>query len=120
MYREVQHIRDNVAGVQREVNAGILAESTRDITAHTSQAMALIDGLIQSLNNLNRSGNNEGVEPQLVDATGRALNRAWVQAERVAIGSSVAEMRQALVDCKTFVDYAEAFVSASLGVELEQ
>ena len=56
----------------------------------------------------------------MVQATQRALGLAWANSERVAVGSTVPEMRQALLECKTFVDYAEAYIAASLGVELEQ
>lgn len=119
MYREVQRIRDDIQRVQQAVTLGILADSTREIGGHTGEAMAQIDALIDSLNHLPDS-DSEGVEPALVQAAQRALSLAWTNSERVALGSSVPEMRQALVECKTFVDYAEAYIAASLGVELEQ
>jgi hypothetical protein len=119
MYREVQRIRDDIQSVQRAVRAGILADVTRDVSGYTSEAMAQIDALINSLSHL-PPGDNQGVEPALIGAAQRALNLAWARSERVGLGSSVPEMREALVDCKTYVDYAEAYVAASLGVELEQ
>lgn len=119
MYREVQQIRDDIQTVQKAVRAGLLADTTRDISSYTSEAMALIDGLIQRLGGMSVDG-AEDVEPALVRAAGRALNQAWVQSERVGVGSTVPAMREALVDCKTFIDYAEAYTAASLGVEFAQ
>jgi hypothetical protein len=89
------------------------------MTRQTSAAMAKIDAIIRSLTNL-PGGDDQGIEPQLVQAAQRALTLAWTGSERVAIGSTVGEMREALVDCKTYVDFAEAYVRASLGVELEE
>jgi hypothetical protein len=119
MYREVQRIRDDIQRVQQGVTSGILADSTRDMSGYTGEAMAQIDALISSLNHL-PGGDTQGVEPALIQAAQRALTLAWTNAERVGVGNTVPEMRRALVECKTYVDYAEAYVAASLGVELEQ
>lgn len=119
MYREVQRIRDDIEGVQRSVRAGILAGSTRDIRGFTGEAMAQIDSLLFALKNL-PAGESNSIEPALVRAAQRALDQAWTRSERVGLGNTVAEMREALVDCKTFVDYAEAYVAASLGVEFAE
>lgn len=119
MYREVQRIRDDIGSAQRAVRAGILAETTRDISGFAGEAMAQIDALLFTLRNL-PSGDSGGVEPELIGAAQRNLNLAWAQSQRVGLGSTVPEMREALVDCKTFVDYAEAYVAASLGAEFAQ
>jgi hypothetical protein len=112
-------MRDDIEGVQRSVRAAILADSTRDISGLSGEAMAQIDALLFSLKNLPATDSN-GVEPALVRAAQRALEQAWTYSERVGLGSSVPEMRAALVDCKTFVDYAEAYAAASLGVEFAE
>lgn len=119
MYREVQRIRDEIQSVRHAIDEGILSDSTRDMGHRVSEAMAQIDALLYSLGHL-PTDDNQGIEPALIQATQRALSLAWANSERVAVGSTVPEMRQALLQCKTFVDYAEAYVAASLGVELEQ
>ncbi len=119
MYREVQRIRDDIEGVQQSIRSGILADTTRDISGYAGQAMAQIDSLLFALKNL-PAGDSNGVEPALVRAAQRSLDLAWARSQRVGLGNTVPEMREALVDCKTFVDYAEAYVAASLGVEFAE
>jgi len=45
-----------------------------------------------------------------------ALERAFAQAEHVAMAGNTEEMRAYLVDFKTYTDYADAYLRAALGM----
>ncbi|MBV9282436.1 MAG: hypothetical protein JOZ41_20345 [Chloroflexi bacterium] len=119
MHRELQHVRDSLDLIHRPLNAAILAESTRDVTAYLGRAQAASDQALLELNNaLSRSGSNIGrTERSLVQAAANALTQAFGGAEKVFLGANVSEMRQRLLDFKTQVDFADAYLRAALGVE---
>ena len=122
MYRDVQSIRDTMLNLDRTVRAGILADSTRDMSARASEGMAMVDQVLQTLRTTLNTGSTESdlkVERPLLEAAQRALDHAWSRAERVARGNSASEMREYLVDFKTWADFATAYLSAALGSELE-
>lgn len=122
MYRDVQSIRDTMLNLDRTVRAGILADSTRDMSARASEGMAMVDQVLQTLRTTLNTGSTDSdlkVERPLLEAAQRALDHAWSRAERVAIGNSASEMREYLVDFKTWADFATAYLSAALGSELE-
>jgi hypothetical protein len=54
----------------------------------------------------------------LLKAAERALSLAWDKGEKVSLGTNVSEMRARLLDVKTYVDFANAYISAALGTEL--
>lgn len=125
MYREVQRARDDIAGVQERLQAAILAEDTRAMTQYGTQAQAAADGLLRALedaeNNQSAIENvGEGrVERGFVEAAAARLGKAVVDSQRIAMGTNVSEIREALIGIKTHIDYADAYLHAALGGQIE-
>lgn len=121
MYRQVQQARDNMVNVERAVRAGILAENTREMSGYGTEGMAMVDQMLHTLREgltAHDPGEPE-VNRNLVEATIRALTLAWSASEKMATGTSVTEMRSALLDVKSYVDFAAAYIATALGTEFE-
>jgi hypothetical protein len=109
--------------VQSHLRQALLSTTTRDMTEHSDQAQAAADLAMQQLDGV--VGNDEDampsafgepkVERRFVDAAVNALSIAVTEAEKVALAADVDGMRARLVDFKTRVDFADAFLRASLG-----
>ncbi|GAC1445256.1 MAG: hypothetical protein NVSMB52_05880 [Chloroflexota bacterium] len=123
MYRAVRDSLEKLRGAQQHLTTGILAEDTRSISTESSVAMAIVDGTISGLREeLNHPDEGEStgdtrVNHQSVQAAVAALNRAWNSAEKVGLGANVHDMRGHLLDFKTHVDYAAAYLLISVGNE---
>jgi hypothetical protein len=118
MYREIRAAAGTMDAIQAHLRRAILAEDTREIGTEASAAQALT---IEMLDRLKAASANAGdrpdANPALVDAAMSTLNMAWQNGERVAIGSNVTEFRAAVIDFKTCVDYARAYLRAAIGSE---
>lgn len=121
MYRQVQQVLDRMSPLQNELRAGILGDSTQEMSTRGTMAMAIIDEMIETLRRANRP--DEAGQPEvnttLVDAARRALNLSWARVEAIALGTNTSVMRQALLDSKTYADLAAAYIAASIGLEFE-
>lgn len=121
MYREIQHVRDTMTDLQIHVRSALLGEDTRDMTTEADTAQAMADQLLNKLNDtLRNPTKREFGEPRIernfVQAAAYALNNAVTSAQGTGIATNVQEMRSRLVDFKTHVDFAEAYLRAALGV----
>jgi hypothetical protein len=118
MFRQLQQVRDKMDLVHQPLRNAILADSTRDMSLYLGQAQAAAD---ETLNRLQGTV-NAGVaglsdeDGALLRAAERALDLALDAAGKVALGNNVREMRDRLLEFKTQVDFAEAYVCAALGV----
>lgn len=121
MYRQVQQVRDNLAPLERTVREAILADTVEDMTRLGTDAMAMVDQMLFTL----KGGQQDHpmgeprVDPNLVDAGQRQLNEAWSRAESLALAKNPTQVRGILVDVKTAVDLAAAYIAQALGTELE-
>jgi hypothetical protein len=125
-YRQLHEVRDRMQDLQRHLRSAILADTTEEMTRYGGDAQSLADGLLGSLRDILSQGppgsgarGEKQVEWRSVDAAANSLNLAWGSAERIALGTNVSEMRAYLVDMKTHTDFAEAYVHAALGMEME-
>jgi hypothetical protein len=120
IYRRVQTVRDSMDELQSALHDAILSDNTRDMSARAEDAQAITDRLLRDLGNAIGqawSGQSERVQRSFVEAAISSLRIAWADAEKVGLGTSVAEMRARLLDFKTQADYAAAYLRGALGVE---
>jgi hypothetical protein len=106
--------------LQQALRSATLADSTEEMGRHASDAMAIVDDVLQMLRPGGREtedSRRDAADPQLVRAAERALTQAWDRAEKVSLAGSVVDMRARVLDFKTFADFADAYLSASLGSE---
>jgi hypothetical protein len=125
MYRRVRELQDSMHALQGALRSATLGDDTRTITTHADEAQALTDRLLRSIENVLKGRDADiaeesaGVklERHFVRAAGRSLGIAWSGEERVGAAGSAADMRKALFDVKTHVDFADAYLRAALGLE---
>jgi CO dehydrogenase/acetyl-CoA synthase delta subunit len=120
-YRTVQEIRDTMADLEQTLRDGLLADSTRVMSEKATEAMAIVDGMLQALRDGASVGGGDRQDhstENLLKAAERALTFAWNRGEKVALGTSTEDMRARILDFKTYADFANAYVSAALGTEL--
>jgi CO dehydrogenase/acetyl-CoA synthase delta subunit len=121
MYRTAQGIRENMVDLEQTLRQGLLSGTTQDISDSATRAMALVDGMLQALRSGFEVGGGDRQDhstQNLLKAAERALTLAWDRGEKVSLGTSANEMRERLLDFKTYADFANAYVSAALGTEL--
>lgn len=127
MFREVHEVHRKVQDLQGQIRSAILADTTPDMTRFGGSAQALVDEVLLRLRRTQSEGaaaeqdvpKEERVERRFVDAAANSLNLAWSSAESVGLGTNVSEMRARLLDLKTHADFAEAYLHAALGTEME-
>lgn len=106
--------------LQGHLRAALLANNTRDAARHAEAVQAasavahrqLEDALAQAGGPLDGEGRKG--HSNLLRAAVRAMNDAIERGERVALGSNIDEMRSRLIDVKTEIDYADAYLRAAL------
>jgi hypothetical protein len=124
-YRQVREAQRRIEEVRRHLHAAILANDTRDMTreAGAAQSTAVeIDRTLEDQVQLSRrptwgEASNRDLTSSLVDAARASLDSGITCAQRVALGQDVAQLRQGLLDCTTYVDFADAYLQAALGDE---
>lgn len=123
-YRDVQHLLDRMNDVQGHLRVALLADTTRDMTAHSGQAQTLVDTLLQEVDDALKardsgleSGNRRG-ERVMTQAARDALIDSMNGAEKVGLAENVQDMRERLLDFKTHVDFADAYLRAAAGLDL--
>lgn len=119
-FRTLQGARDRMVPLQRALQSAVLADSTEDMGRHATEAMAIVDEVLERLR---AGGSGEAVDRtdaqdrSLAQAAERALTQAWDRAEKVSLATSVSDMRARVLDFKTFADFADAYLTASVGTE---
>lgn len=114
MDRDIQETQQSMAAIQHHLRSALLADTTADLVAESNSAMALTDQVLQSLKAAADAHNYRG---SLVKAAIAALNQAWVNAEKLALGTNLGEMRGTVADFKASIDHADAYLQASSGQE---
>jgi hypothetical protein len=126
MYRGVQHLIDRMDNIQGHLRMAILSDTTRDMTAHSGQAQTLVDTLLEEVDDVLKSGEtNEDassrsrrIERVMTQAARDTLVDSMNSAEKVGLGANVQEMRERLLDFKTHVDFADAYLRAATGLDV--
>ena len=118
MYREIRDTQRTMESILDHVRTAILAENTRDMNEHAGAAQAGIVLVKQRLATISDEGDGGGprVDRHFLDTAVTALERAFAQAEHVAMAVNTGEMRSYLIDFKTYTDYADAYLRAALGM----
>lgn len=120
MYRELQEIQRRIPAMEEKIRDAILAGTTRDMLAFSGEAHALAEDLKFDLDHLlNSGGSGEGEERRFAQAALDSLDSAILNAQKVALGTDVDEVRARLIDFKTRADYTNAYLHAALGYEME-
>lgn len=126
MYRETRTALQLSDRLLDRLRDALVADNTRDITQHVTEAQAVIDEMIRALKAIVNTGRSldeiENAAPRVdlrfLNAALASLNLAWNDVERVAVGSSAGEMRGLAADVKTCADAAIAYLRAALGAEI--
>lgn len=124
-YRQLREAQRRMDEVRRHLHTAILAEDTRDMAreAGVAQTTAVqIDRTLEDQLQESRSPNwgepsSRNVELSLVEAARSSLDSGITCVQRVELGNNVAEVREGLLDCKTYLDFADAYLQAALGDE---
>jgi hypothetical protein len=111
--REIQAVQEIMQTLQEHLRSALLANSTRDAVGHASAAQQASVDIAARLEN-QTSGHDESGN-RLLEAAQLALNHAIENGERVALASNIDEMRARVIDLKTQVDYADAYLRAWSG-----
>ena len=123
MYRRLREIQLTVGALQKHLRAALLANNTRDAIGHSGAVHESSAAVLRQIETALRSVDSDPepadrqVDANLMRAAARSMSLAVENCERVALGSTVDEMRDRLVDVKTQIDYADAFLQASLGFD---
>ncbi|HZU11382.1 MAG TPA: hypothetical protein VFB58_00955 [Chloroflexota bacterium] len=121
MYRQVQHVRNTLGQLDSVLREAILADDLPAMVRLGTDGMAMIDQVIQALRR--GAGEHDPGEPRvnqsMVDAAQRQLSLAWNRIEALALASDARGARAALLDSKTSVDLAAAYVAGALGEEFQ-
>jgi hypothetical protein len=127
MFRRAHNARDRMQDLQIRLRSGLLADTTRDMSAYSGDAQTLINELLTALRetlaergtSAQENSDEVKIERRFIDAAANSLNLAWASAEDVGAGTDIAEMRARLLEVKTHADFAHAYLNAALGTERE-
>jgi hypothetical protein len=117
LYRAVHEMDEKLDELERHTRAAILAGDTRTVSAEAAAAQAITVELLDRLKHVLASGDERDVDRRFVEAAISCLAHAWNNVEKVGLGTNVNEMRARLLDFKTPVDYAIAYLRLSIGME---
>lgn len=124
IYRQLQELSQQMDRLLECVRSGILADTTSEMSTFAGEARTLADQMIQALDNALSATDSEdpidgSAERLYASATRAALDDAVNTGEMVDLGASAPEMRERLVDLKTNVDFAAAYLRVALGIGVE-
>jgi hypothetical protein len=115
MFRDTRKVSDDLLEADTHLTQALLADDTREISTESSIAQVKT---LEALHRLKADLENEDandVSRTLIQSAINSLDLAWTHAEKVALGTDVRTMREELLPFKTNLDYAAAFLRASLG-----
>jgi hypothetical protein len=115
LYRATQAVEERLDVLERHLRNAILAGDTRVISQETAAAQAITVEILTRLKTAVDAAGEDDSERTFVRAGVDCLNHAWNNAEKVGLGTSAADMRARLLDFKTSVDYATAYLRMALG-----
>jgi hypothetical protein len=120
-YRDIQETQQTMEALHEHLRAALLANNTRDAIGHAGavqEASAVVLRHIERALGSDEGGDGGGrdVDSNLVRAAQTAMSRAVDNGQRVALGTNIDQMRDRLIDVKTEVDYADAYLRVALGM----
>ena len=120
MNHHIQETQQTMEALHDHLRAALLSQNTRDAIGHSGavqEASAVVlRQLDQALSHArDRDAGPSGIHRTVVQAAQRAMSQAIENGERVAIGSNIDEMRDRLIDVKTQIDYADAYLRIATG-----
>jgi hypothetical protein len=122
VYRDLQDTQLTMEALHAHLRAALLANNTRDAIGHAGAAQEAAAVVLRKLEQALRSSDNRGsalrdANPDMLRAAHSSMSIAVEAGERVALGTNIDQMRDRLIDFKTQVDYADAYLRVSLGAE---
>jgi hypothetical protein len=110
--RQIEAIAPTVESLHEHLRAALLANTTRDAVGHAGAAQ---EAALVILRSLEKAGEGESRDRgRLLDNARLAMNTAIENSERIALATNIDEMRGRLLDVKTQIDYADAYLRAWL------
>lgn len=122
MYRRIQDTQNTMEALHEHMRAALLSQNTRDAIGHAGAVQEASAMVLHQLENSQKEGSTgafggRDIDPAIVRSAIRAMNLAIENSERVALGSNIDEMRDRLIDVKTQIDYADAYLRVAIGHE---
>ena len=120
MYRQLQEVMRRLPDMQEKIRASLLSDNIREMTTLADEAHAIAEDVKFDLDHLlnNSDGSEEG-ERRFAQAALDSLQSAILNAQKVALATNVNETRARVLEFKTRADYADAYLHAALGFEME-
>ncbi|MGH2447293.1 MAG: hypothetical protein ACRDFS_01620 [Chloroflexota bacterium] len=120
LYRQIQEAQRRMTDLEEQLRSGILATEIRDMAAYAGNAHAIAEDVKYDLDAaLNEGEIGEQSEQQFVQAALDSTRDAILAAQKVALGTTIDEVRAWMLDFKTHADYADAYLHAALGHQME-
>jgi hypothetical protein len=117
LYRVTRQLEDRLDVLENHLRAALLADDTRTISAETAAAQAITVEVLDRLKAVVSAAGEDAPDHHYIQSAINCLTHAWSNAEKVGLGSSVREMRERVIDFKTPVDYASAYLQIEIGYE---
>jgi hypothetical protein len=118
LYQNVHRAVENLDRIHVPLREAILADSIEEMTERGEQAQVAADQILGAIEEGLEAHGAGRVERVFVQAAVNALQLALTQAQRISLATDVSGVRAALLDFKTQVDFADAYLRLALG-ELE-
>lgn len=120
MYRRIQDFQREMNDLQGELQSAILSDQIREMNGHAGEAHARAENLQRDLRALlEETEGGEADERRFVQAALDSMMHTIDAAQRIGLGDSVPALRERLLVFKTWADYADAYLHAALGFEME-
>ncbi len=120
MYRRIQDFQREMDDLQRDLQEAILGDDTREMGRSAGAAHARAENLQRDLRTL-LAETHQGPEDERRFATAAldAIMHAIDAAQKTGLGTNPSELRARLLVFKTWADFADAYLHAALGFEME-
>lgn len=120
MYRRIQDFQRDMNRLQGELQSAILNDQIREMDRHAGEAHARAEQLQYDLRSLlEETKSSEGDERRFAQAALDSMMHAIDAAQKTGLGDNVPALRERLLTFKTWADYADAYLHAALGFEME-
>jgi hypothetical protein len=120
MYRRIQDFQREMNDLQGNLQTAILSDQIREMTQNAGEAHARAENLQRDLQALlGETDGGEHEERRFAQAALDSVMHAIDAAQKTGLGDDVPSLRARLLVFKTWADYADAYLRAALGFEME-
>jgi t-SNARE complex subunit (syntaxin) len=120
MYRRIQDFQREMNDLQGDLKSAILSDEIREMVEHSGEAHARAENLQSELRAmLDEIQGGEQEERRFAKAALDSIMHAIDAAQKTGLGDDVPSLRARLLVFKTWADYADAYLHAALGFEME-